>query len=178
MTAIRKNILITGPPGSGKTTFIMRLARELQALEPAGFITEEIREQGVRQGFRMTSFEGRTGTLAHVNFPGPSRVGKYGVDLNAFDAFLGSLPLFGPSRRLILIDEIGKMECLSPRFRDLLTSLLASPVPLVATIALRAGGYIEAVKRRPDVDLFALTERNRSSLAADIAERVRRVCSL
>jgi nucleoside-triphosphatase len=175
MMAIQKNILITGLPGSGKTTLIRKLARELAALEPAGFFTEDIREGGTRRGFRMMSFGGRTGTLAHVDIPGPYRVGKYGVDLSAFESFLGSFPLLEPSTRLIIIDEIGKMECLSPRFCGIVTSLLDSTVTLVATIALKAGGYIESVKRRPDVILYELTERNRNSLADDIADRVRRL---
>ncbi len=169
-----KNILITGLPGSGKTTLIEKLASELREYAPAGFLTEEIRERGARKGFMLTSLDGRsTGVLAHVDIKAEHRVGKYGVDIQGFERFLGSLPLSGLPQRLVIIDEIGKMECLSARFRDLVVSLLDEPAPVIATIALKAGGFIEQVKHRQGVLLFELTERNRDALLPDIAARVR-----
>ncbi len=47
---IKKNLLITGLPGIGKTTLIKKLSEELKVLHPAGFYTEEIREEGQRKG--------------------------------------------------------------------------------------------------------------------------------
>jgi nucleoside-triphosphatase THEP1 len=45
-----KNILVTGRPGSGKTTLIESVVREF-AMDAGGFTTGEIREAGVRRGF-------------------------------------------------------------------------------------------------------------------------------
>jgi nucleoside-triphosphatase len=169
-----KNILITGHPGSGKTTLIRKLAEELREYDPAGFYTEEIRSRGTRKGFKLTSLDGKTtGTLAHVDFKGPDRVGKYGIDLPGFEQFLGSLRLPDFFSHLIIIDEIGKMECLSPKFRDLVISLLDRHAPVIATIALKAGGFIDEVKHRGDAALFEIAEKNRDSLLTDIAGIVR-----
>jgi nucleoside-triphosphatase len=174
MGSAAKNIFITGLPGSGKTTLIQKLAQELRECDPAGFFTEEIREEGARKGFKLTSLDGReSGTLAHLDIKGPRRVGKYGVDLQGFEQFLGKLRLPGSSPRLVIIDEIGKMECLSENFRGLVVSLLDAPAPVIATIALRAGGFIDEVKRRPDVLLCEITERNREALLRDVAGIVR-----
>ncbi len=52
MRKIPPNILITGPPRVGKTTLIKRLFEELTHHHPVGFYTEEIREGGIRKGFR------------------------------------------------------------------------------------------------------------------------------
>jgi nucleoside-triphosphatase len=173
MTSISKNILITGLPGSGKTTIIKKLADELREYEPAGFYTDEMRSLVARTGFRLTSLDHkRTGILAHVDIK-EHRVGKYGVELDGFERFLGALPLPDLSSRLVIIDEIGDMECLSVKFRDLVTSLLDAPAPVIATIALKAGGFIDEVKRRPGILLFEVTERNRDTLLRDIAGHVR-----
>ena len=42
---MKKNILITGLPGVGKTTLIKKLAEVLNDLNPIGFYTAEIREE-------------------------------------------------------------------------------------------------------------------------------------
>ena len=139
-----------------------------------GFFTEEIREQGIRTGFKLTSLDQkRAGVLAHVDIKGPHRVGKYGVDLDGFEQFLGTVPLVDPLPRIVIIDEIGRMECLSARFRDLVASLLGAPAPVIATIALRAGGFIDEVKHRRDTHLYEITEKNRDALLPVIAGLIR-----
>jgi nucleoside-triphosphatase len=169
-----KNVLITGLPGSGKTTFIKKLVDELREYHPAGFYTGEIRSHGVRRGFQLLSLvHGTTRVLADVDIAGPHRVGKYGVDLQGFERFLGTLPLLDRSTRLVIVDEIGRMECLSAKFRELVTSLLDAPAPVIATIALKGGGFIDEVKRRPDIRLYELTEENRDGLLSDISGAVR-----
>jgi nucleoside-triphosphatase len=167
-----KNILITGCPGVGKTTLVRRLVPELAAWQPVGFYTEEIRESGVRRGFEWVDLRGRRGVLSHVALHGPYRVGRYGVDVQGFEAYLASLDLTAAESRVLFIDEIGKMECLSARFRSLLKQALESERPLVATIALKGTGFIEAVKSREDVELHELRPDNRDSLARHILGRL------
>jgi nucleoside-triphosphatase len=163
MQNLSKNILITGIPGSGKTTLIKKLVDKLQEYDPVGFYTEEMRSQGARTGFKLTSLDRKkTYILAHVDIKGPHRIGKYGIDPVGFEQFLGTVPLLDLRSNLVIIYEIGKMECLSPKFRDLVASLLKTSSPIIATIALKAGGFIEEVKRRED--FYEVTERNRDTL--------------
>lgn len=169
-----KNILITGYPGVGKTTLIKRLSEELSGLEPVGFYTEEIREGGVRKGFALVAPDGRRGVLAHTGISGESRVGKYGVDTAGFEEFLGSIDFLGSGTSLIILDEIGKMECMSGRFRLLLKEALDSEKTVIATIALKGGGIIEDTKRRRDVVLFEMTRSNRDSLLSQILAPLRK----
>jgi nucleoside-triphosphatase len=167
-----KNILITGPPGCGKTTLVQRFCDSWGHAGLAGFYTEEIREGGRRLGFSMVDFTGRADVLAHVDFPGRPRVGKYGVAVATFESFLASIPFIAPATRLIVIDEIGKMECLSTVFQNLIGELLDQPTPVLATVALRGGGLIAAIKERPDVELLHLTARNRDALVEDLLVRI------
>jgi nucleoside-triphosphatase len=99
-------------------------------------------------------------------------VGKYKVDIEGFENLLGSLSFFNPSTRLIIVDEIGKMECLSNRFKTELQACLDSGKWVIATIALKGTGFIEAVKKRQDVRLFEMTQGNRDSLLSEILKEV------
>lgn len=175
MDVTRRNILVTGSPGVGKTTLVKRVGHELSDLQPAGFITEEIRVCGVRKGFSLRSFDGRSGTLAHVNEASPFRVGKYGVDVAGFERFLGSIGLFESPSRLIILDEIGKMECYSKTFREKVPLLFTDEQTiLVATIARRGEGLISELRRRPDVTLFVMGLKNRDLLVNTVVASVRR----
>ena len=168
-----KNLLVTGPPGCGKTTLVRKVAQGLSHVQKAGFLTTEIREGGERAGFSLLSCDGRRGTLSHVRFPGPPRVGRYGVDLPAFEAFLDGIPFSAPGTRLVFIDEIGKMECFSPLFRSQVTRCLDGPVPFLATIALRGDRFIEGIKGRPDGELVYVSRENRDRLAGELVARIR-----
>ncbi len=168
------HILITGLPGSGKTTLFRRLVDEMRHLNPVGFYTAEIREGNARQGFNLCSLDGRSGMLAHVDIRTGYRVGKYGVDVDGFDAFLEKLSLWAPQTGPVMIDEIGKMECLSDRFSDILRTVFDSDKRLVATIAQKGSGLIADLKKRPDVRLFVLTRQNQDSLFKQISSHMKR----
>jgi nucleoside-triphosphatase len=132
-----KNIIITGLPGVGKTTLIKGILHEIRSLNPIGFYTEEIRSKGIRTGFSLISVTGEKSILAAENIPSRFRVGKYGVDLVNFEKFIGNIPFRDPASRLIIIDEIGKMECFSKLFTDLVMELLSSNKLVIATVALK-----------------------------------------
>jgi nucleoside-triphosphatase len=171
MSEGRKNnrhvLLITGAPGIGKTTVIRRVAEGLKHEGLRGFYTEEIREDGERRGFRLVSFDGTTHIIAHVDFPKRHRVGKYGVDVRALD---DAAQLLCPDShaRVYLVDEIGKMECLSERFIAAMRVLLSGHTEMVATIGAHGGGFIAEVKRRPECELWQTTHTNRDELPARI----------
>ncbi len=78
-------VLVTGPPGCGKTTLMRRAVAEL-GVPAAGFYTEEIRAAGRREGFALVTLDGRRATLASVRIRGPHRVSRYGVDVQALES--------------------------------------------------------------------------------------------
>ena len=162
------NILITGPPGIGKTTLIRNVCSALVDQQIAGFYTEEIRRDGERRGFELVGLNGERALLAHVDNHSPFRVGKYGVDIDSLDRFIQTLDCQAPALDLIVIDEIGKMECYSAAFRRLAQRALASETPVVASVAHRGGGFITEVKERWDVRLFDMSWDNRDHLLPQI----------
>ena len=121
---------------------------------------------GRREGFRAVSFGGEERVVADVRLRGPARVGRYGVDLAAIDALVDLTLTVSSEIDLYLVDEIGKMECLSPRFVAAMRPLLDSPRPVIATVGQRGGGFIAEVKRRKDASLLEVTRANRDSVPA------------
>jgi len=168
MTVNIKNILITGAPGVGKTTLVKKIVEKLYPLRPVGFYTGEIREGGARRGFSLTALDGREGILSHVDIKSPRRVGRYGVDVAGFDRFLDSFNFSNPENRIAVIDEIGKMECFSNKFKRLVRDILGSDKYVIATVALKGGGFIAEIKARKDIVVYEITLRNRDSLLSDI----------
>jgi nucleoside-triphosphatase len=161
-------LLLTGSPGVGKTTALRRVCGLLRIAPLRGFYTEEVRAGGVRQGFRLVTLDGEQCVMADVRF-GPPRIGKYGVDVAAIDAVARRVLAPDPAAALFVIDEIGKMECLSRGFVDAVRTLLARSRPLFATVALRGEGLIDEVKRHPRARLLHLTRDNRDRLPEEIA---------
>ena len=156
-------LLLTGRPGIGKTSVLRATARKLAGFQLLGFYTEEIRAGRERRGFRLVTFSGEEAVIAHVDLPAP-RVGKYGVDVTVIDRFAATLHDSPDRSAIYLIDEIGRMECLSAAFVEGTRHLLDSGRPLVATIAQRGGGFIDEVKRRRDVEVWTVSRATRDTL--------------
>jgi nucleoside-triphosphatase len=160
-------ILLTGPPQCGKTTVVQKVVAGFPG-KAAGFYTREVRRHGRRLGFEIVTLAGDVALLSHVDFAGPYRVGKYGVNLENFHRVALPALTAGPGIDLIVVDEVGKMECFSTRFVAALESLWRQPVPLLVTVAAKGGGYIAAIKAKPDMTLITVTPANRDELPGHI----------
>ena len=169
------NLLLTGRPGCGKTTVIRRVIERLGDRRLAGFYTREIRRDGRRVGFEAVGLGGDAAVLAHVDIRSAQRVGRYGVELDGFESLVRK-ELGKPSQEvdLFVVDEFGKMECFSGMFVAAASAALDSPVPVLATIAAKGGGFIAQVKARQDVELLTLTSSNREESSGKIVARLLR----
>jgi nucleoside-triphosphatase len=129
-----------------------------------GFFTSEIREKGQRLGFSIETLNGGKGILAHINNKGPFKVGRYGVNIKDIDQI--AVPSMVPSRpdEIIVIDEIGKMECLSRLFKKTLLDVLDSDHSIIGSIALKGDPFIRKIRERNDVELIQVSEKNRNTL--------------
>jgi len=168
------NLLLTGSPGCGKTTVLKGVAEHLGDYHLAGFLTLELREHGQRVGFEAVGLGGRRVILAHVRFRSLVSVARYGVEPDRLVPLINE-ELVRPTGTVdaYLIDEIGKMECHCPQFIEAVRRLLEGPVPLVASIALRGGGFIAEVKKLPDVQIMEVTQGNRQTLPGQIASWIK-----
>jgi nucleoside-triphosphatase len=149
-----------------------RLAALLRdaGLPLSGFVTREIREGRRRLGFSITTLDGKRATLAHVEFPGPPRVGKYGVDL-AVLARIGVPALQSPDADgIVIVDELGKMELALEAFRDAASRVFEGPAAVVATVQVARHPFTDALKRRPWTETLQVTHQTRDDLPAHVAQ--------
>jgi nucleoside-triphosphatase len=126
-----------------------------------GFYTEEMRSQGVRQGFRLVTLDGQEVILAHININSPYRVSKYGVNIDSLDR-VGVSALHNAVQQcdLVVIDEIGKMELFSADFRRAVSQMIDSGKLILGTIMLNPNPWADAIKRQPQVNLVTVTRTN------------------
>lgn len=162
--------LLTGPPGSGKTSLIKKAVARLE-IKAGGFYTEEIKSQGVRQGFRLVTLDGETAVLSHLYFKSPHRVSKYGVDVESLDKVgVTAIERATKECELVVIDEIGKMELFSAKFREAVLNILNSGKRLLATIMLNPNPCTDVIKSQPQVKLVTMTRTNHPQVMVELQE--------
>jgi nucleoside-triphosphatase len=166
--------LLTGKPGTGKTTLI-RQAIAGPAIRAGGFYTEEIRSGGVRQGFRIVTLDGQQALLSHVDTHDRYRVGKYGVDIdNLENTGVAAIERAIVDSDLIVIDEIGKMELFSARFGEAVLRAINSGKKVLGTIMLKPNDFADMIKQRPDVKVVEVTRDKHPQILKVIVDWLKR----
>ncbi|MBN1798087.1 MAG: hypothetical protein JW822_05905 [Spirochaetales bacterium] len=169
----KNNIFLTGAPSSGKTTIIKKLITLLPC-PAAGFYTEEERIAGRRAGFRMNTLEGKHGYLAHQDITSEFHIRRYGVSIENIESL--AVPAIYPrDDTVIILDEIGKMECFSDKFRTATLAALDSKNIVIGTVTLGGGEFIESIKKRSDIEITEVTEKNRDKLPQMLLEKTQKL---
>jgi nucleoside-triphosphatase len=157
---LKQVYLLTGRPGTGKTSLIKQVASHMKG-QAGGFYTEEIRSRGVREGFKLITLDGEETILAQIDIHSPYRVSKYGVDVDALDRVgVPALRKAVLQSNLVIIDEIGKMELFSDYFRKTVLWMIKSGKKVLGTILLNPDPWTDSIKRQPQVNLINLTRDN------------------
>ncbi|KAH1129637.1 hypothetical protein J1N35_001015 [Gossypium stocksii] len=177
MAGVGKCILVTGPPGVGKTTLIMRICENLKLSNPniklQGFYSQEIRQGGERVGFEVVTLDGRRARLASSTISSSESrqwpaVGKYKVDIASFESLVLPELKIREDTGLFIVDEVGKMELFSSYFFPAILNILQSSIPLLATFPIpKFGKDIPAVvrlKNHPGATIFTLDKSNRDAM--------------
>jgi len=167
---VKRALLLTGQPGTGKTALIKEALARTE-IKAGGFYTEEIRTGGIRQGFRVVTLDGQEAILAHVSISSPYQVSKYRVDTDSLNRVgVSVLRQALKENDLIVIDEIGKMELLSPQFQEVVMQAISSGKKVLGTIMLNPHPFADEIKRHPEVETLLVTRDNRNEVTRKVSD--------
>jgi len=167
---IKKNIFLTGAPSSGKTTVIKKVISRL-TLPAKGFYTEEERQGDRRVGFMMKTLDGQKAYLAHQDIRSDYNIRRYGVSIDNIETI--AVPSILPvSDSVIILDEIGKMECFSEMFKEAALKALDAPNIVIGTITLGGDDFIQSLKNRDDMEVTEITLQNSDTLPEVLLSKI------
>jgi len=163
-----RNLLLTGASGSGKSTLLKKVGGRLRGRKVRGFFSDGIWQGGQRKGWRLDTFDGDGGMLAHVDIHSEHNMGRHGVDMVLFDRLVDAQLQLDSEVDVYLVDEIGIIAPWSTKFLSAMNSLLDSSCTVVAIIHAHGDGYVGQVKARTDVEIWEITQQNRNQMLAKV----------
>lgn len=176
------NVFVTGQPGIGKTSLVLKVAQKLPPGQVAGFFTVEAVAEGTGEklGLDVVTLSGERAPLCRLRRGCGPKIGKYYVAIEEFERVV--LPHLTPNEniKLHIIDEVGRMALCSKRFSDAVITLLSSPQAAVFG-SLPAPRYghplplVEEIKQRSDTAVLTLTKANRDATAQHLEELLTRL---
>lgn len=181
---MNNNLLLTGDPQVGKTTIIKKALQEIHTkqIKIGGFYTNEIRENKTRVGFEVkTILSNKKDVLAHVNFNSSFKVGKYGVNKNAFEkVIIDEFNLCSNEKvDLIIIDEIGKMEMISDFFCEKVIEILNGSIPVLGVIKKKGNStFLDNVHDIFTVNIVEINKFNREIIYLKTIEWLNKTLNL
>ncbi|CAD6231831.1 GSCOCG00001608001-RA-CDS [Cotesia congregata] len=180
-------ILLTGPPGIGKTTICKKIVKifEKYNFNYDGFYTEEIRSSDKsRIGFDIVPLKNsdqrnwlaRTEAALEGRKPSKIKVGNYLVFVDKFESV--ALPSLQSKSDILMIDEIGKMELFSKQFCDSVeklflknsskTKFIVATIPAKNRVPQRHRSLFEKLYQRSNCKIYEVNRQNRDKLPEEI----------
>lgn len=155
-----KNLFITGKPGSGKTQLIKELLLAYSD-SVGGFYIEEVMENGKRMGFRIKNFSGGNEIFVYKGMESEVKLNKYGINLKIMeDIGVKSMAEALENKKLIVVDELGTIECMSGYFGETFAKCIASPKNVIATLRYQSKPFTQEVQKFADTKMVLLTKEN------------------
>ena len=151
-------IVLTGAPGVGKTTAVIRVGRALKerGVKVGGIVSRELRINNMRVGFEFIDLTSNDrSVLASITGNGP-KVGKYFVNIAGCRFAAERLTNAVRNSDVIICDEIGPMELKSKEFIDSVKNLLEVDKKVIVVVHQKL--------QHPLTDEF----RNKSSLLINL----------
>lgn len=168
-------VLLSGEPRVGKTTALKKIIQMVGEHNCIGFYTEEVRDEFDRVGFDCVNLDGRRLRIADVNLHSDVRMGRYGIDIEAFEEFaLKSLSIANTSK-FFIIDEIGPIQFLSSKFKLHINNILTGQYFIIGTIFYNTHPDIDKIKNTPGIKIYTMTRENNDTILKSVFHEIQRL---
>jgi nucleoside-triphosphatase len=167
-------IVLTGAPGVGKTTAVIRVARELKerGVKVGGIVSRELRTNNMRIGFEFIDLTTNDrNVLASITGNGP-KVGKYFVNVAGCRFAAERLTNAIRNSDVIICDEIGPMELKSREFIDSVKNLLYVDKKVIVVVHQKLQHLLTDEFRHRSSLLINLDLENRDKVNQILFERL------
>jgi nucleoside-triphosphatase len=155
-----KCVLLTGLPRTGKTTLLKKIIENLNSC--GGFYTEQIIQNNKRIGFKIKTLDGKEGILAKKDLESKYRLGKYGINLEDLENIgVKAIERAIREKEVVVIDEIGKMEFFSEKFKRVVSEALDSDRIVIGVIHRN---LLDTLKFRSDVEILEVNLNNHQEI--------------
>ncbi|MCG8483447.1 MAG: nucleoside-triphosphatase [Clostridia bacterium] len=161
-----KNLFLCGPRLCGKSTLLKRYLEPCRQLI-GGYFVQRLYLAGVCQAFRMVDINRSeeyllnkiTTSIDHednVLF----EIGERRIMLETFE-ILGvttlQKALYNTQKKLIVMDELGRLEEKAPQFKAIVCEALDCPKPVLGVIKDESRPFLDRVRSREDVEVLDWT---------------------
>ena len=161
-------IFVSGMPGVGKTTLCKKIYENLKnKIKIVGFLTLEKREKNKRIGFEIFLLHNEK----HFTFASKEKIGSkvyagYYLNLEVLENAINEIEREMKNANLLIIDEIGKMEMESNKFKEFVEKILKSEIPLIATL------HRAFISKFKNFEILWLTRENFNGTYEKIIEKL------
>lgn len=162
-------ILLTAPPGIGKSTVIESVVRQFPKNKHGIVAREILNAEGKRVGFTSVNDAGQSRQFMFLaKTPGTGSIGgEFDVDINAVDNFVVpelQKALEDP-QGLTYVDEIGRAQAKSEAFLSLLRELFQRDCKILGAIVYEPEPWSIEFKQNQSVCVIELNKENREALS-------------
>lgn len=162
---------LTGLPGAGKTTAVLRIIEMLKKtddeLKVGGMINEPVLKDRRVVGFSTRNLvTGESAVFGSTKFESKFTVGNIGFDFSKLDEVgVKAIREATETCDIIVIDEVGKIEVESQMFVDVVKEAVEAEKPMIITLHKKSRNpLLQDIRRRDDVRLLDITPTNRNLL--------------
>ncbi|MEG1255322.1 nucleoside-triphosphatase [Clostridium sp.] len=166
-------VLFSGYPRIGKTTILKKIVQMIGECNCIGFYTEEVRNGFDRIGFDCVSLDGKRQRIADVDLQSDVRIGRYGINIKAFEDFaLQTISNYSSRNKIIIIDEIGPIQLLSTKFKQQIGNILSGTNCVIGTIFYDKHPDIDEMKKLPGIKIYSINNENRNTISENIFHEI------